>query len=152
MRVYTFFIYLNDVPAGGETAFGRLGLKVRPKKGAAILWPSVQNAAPNETDHGTYHEAMPVLEGIKLGANVWVHMHDFRSVSAKHCLFTMKNVRAARARADSCARREYRPFSHASERLRACPRAATYPSLLTRVRTAPMRACSGRALSLQTEE
>lgn len=95
MRVYTFFMYLNDVPDGGETSFRRLGLKVKPKKGSAILWPSVRDQEPNQTEHGTYHEAMPVLHGVKYGANVWLHNHDFRSVSQRHCLFTMKNVRAA---------------------------------------------------------
>lgn len=94
VRVYTFFMYLNDVPEGGETAFRRLGLKVKPKKGAAILWPSVRDQELTATEQGTYHEAMPVIEGVKYGANVWLHMHDFRSVSQRHCLFTMKNVRA----------------------------------------------------------
>ena len=94
MRVYTFFMYLNDVPEGGETSFRKLALKVRPKKGSAILWPSVLDSEPNKTEPGTYHEAMPVLAGVKYGANVWLHMHDFRSVSQRHCLFTMKNVRA----------------------------------------------------------
>jgi len=94
VRVYTFFMYLNDVPEGGETSFRKLALKVRPKKGSAILWPSVLDSEPNKTEPGTYHEAMPVLAGVKYGANVWLHMHDFRSVSQRHCLFTMKNVRA----------------------------------------------------------
>jgi len=92
VRVYTFFIYLNDVEEGGETSFSRLGLKVQPKKGAAILWPSVLNDAPNKTEERTYHAAEPVKKGMKYGANMWIHMHDFRTVSGMHCLFTMKNT------------------------------------------------------------
>jgi len=92
VRVFTFFMYLNNVPEGGETAFRQLGLKVKPRKGSAILWPSVRDSALDQTEHGTYHEAMPVIEGVKYGANVWLHMHDFRSVSQRHCLFTMKNT------------------------------------------------------------
>jgi hypothetical protein len=93
VRVYTFFMYLNDVPEGGETSFRKLNnLKVQPKKGSAILWPSVRDADPAEVEQGTYHEAMPVKRGVKYGANVWLHMHNFKSVSERHCLFTMKNT------------------------------------------------------------
>ena len=41
-RLYTFFMYLNDVEAGGETRFTRLNISVTPRKGSAILWPSVR--------------------------------------------------------------------------------------------------------------
>jgi len=92
VRVYTFFMYLNDVDEGGETDFPQLKLTVKPRKGSAILWPSVLNDAPNATDHRTNHAALPVVKGTKLGANMWIHMHDFRTASFKHCLFTMKNT------------------------------------------------------------
>lgn len=92
VRVYTFFMYLNDVEEGGETAFSRLDLKVRPRKGSAILWPSVLDSDPNATEPGTYHAALPVGKGLKYGANLWLHMHDFRTPSYHHCLFTMKNT------------------------------------------------------------
>ena len=42
VRVYTFFVYLSDVAAGGGTKFNDLGLTVTPKLGRGILWPSVQ--------------------------------------------------------------------------------------------------------------
>lgn len=48
-RVLTFFMYLNDPEAGGETAFpsiGEGGITVSPKKGSAILWPSTFNDQP----------------------------------------------------------------------------------------------------------
>jgi len=41
VRVYTFFVYLSDVEAGGGTRFTDLGITVTPKLGRAVLWPSV---------------------------------------------------------------------------------------------------------------
>lgn len=46
---------------------------VEPKLGSAILWPSTYDSEPMKEDERTTHEAMPVLEGIKYGANMWVH-------------------------------------------------------------------------------
>lgn len=72
-RIYTFFLYLNEVDAGGETHFPRIGLKVPPSRGSAILWPSVKNENPYEIDDRTEHEALIVNEGEKYSANIWVH-------------------------------------------------------------------------------
>jgi len=65
-RILTFYLYLNDVPNGGETNFPRIGLSVTPKAGRAVLWPSVLNEAPNEMDLRSDHQAMPVIEGVKV--------------------------------------------------------------------------------------
>jgi prolyl 4-hydroxylase len=46
-RILTFYLYLNEVEAGGGTEFGKLGLVVTPKTGRAVLWPSVLNADPS---------------------------------------------------------------------------------------------------------
>lgn len=46
-RILTFFLYLSDVEEGGETAFPNLNIAVKPKKGKALLWPSVLNNDPN---------------------------------------------------------------------------------------------------------
>lgn len=42
-RILTFFLYLSDVDEGGETAFPMLNINVKPKRGRALLWPSVKN-------------------------------------------------------------------------------------------------------------
>jgi hypothetical protein len=60
-------MYLNDVPEGGGTRFNNLDLTVKPKKGAALIWPSVQDQRPHDKDERTMHEAMPVIEGVKYG-------------------------------------------------------------------------------------
>ena len=77
-RVYTFFLYLSDVEAGGETNFPRLGLDVAPRKGRALLWPSVLSDAPTRRDDRTYHQAKDVLKGVKYAANAWIHSFNFR--------------------------------------------------------------------------
>ena len=78
VRILTFFLYLNDVcdeedksECGGGTAFPELNITVQPKKGSALLWPSVLNDKPNEKDERTDHEALAVKKGIKYGANAW---------------------------------------------------------------------------------
>lgn len=47
-RILTFFLYLSDVEEGGETHLDKVmgGLSIRPKKGRALLWPSVMNYDP----------------------------------------------------------------------------------------------------------
>ena len=84
-RLYTFFMYLSDVEAGGATNFTRLGVAVHPRKGRAILWPSVLDADLHTTDERTYHEALPVERGTKFAANFWVHLYDFQAFHAKGC-------------------------------------------------------------------
>mmetsp|Transcript_5321 Transcript_5321/g.6946 ORF Transcript_5321/g.6946 Transcript_5321/m.6946 type:complete len:501 (+) Transcript_5321:69-1571(+) len=85
VRILTFFLYLSDVEEGGETAFPRLGLKVKPKKGRAILWPSVTNENPDAQDMRTFHEALPVEKGRKYAANHWIHSHNFRVANLWGC-------------------------------------------------------------------
>jgi 2OG-Fe(II) oxygenase superfamily len=71
-RILTVFLYLNDVEGGGATHFTNLDLSVYPKRGRVLLWPSVLDDNPNVWDDRTHHQAQPVLEGIKYGANSWV--------------------------------------------------------------------------------
>jgi len=84
-RLYTFFIYLSDVEAGGETRFTRLNMSVTPKSGSAILWPSVMSDDPYKTDERTYHEAVAVDRGIKYSANFWIHMYEFQQALTRGC-------------------------------------------------------------------
>merc|ERR1712187_399103 len=72
-RIYTFFLYLNDVQDGGETTFPQLGLRVKPSRGSALLWPSVKNDDPWQIDHRTQHSAEPVKSGVKYSMNIWIH-------------------------------------------------------------------------------
>eukprot|EP00514_Thraustochytrium_sp_LLF1b_P010881 CAMPEP_0184548424 /NCGR_PEP_ID=MMETSP0199_2-20130426/6197_1 /TAXON_ID=1112570 /ORGANISM="Thraustochytrium sp., Strain LLF1b" /LENGTH=520 /DNA_ID=CAMNT_0026943037 /DNA_START=79 /DNA_END=1641 /DNA_ORIENTATION=- len=78
-RILTFFLYLSDVEEGGETHFPDVkgGLKVPPRKGSAVLWPSVLDSDPYKRDIRTMHAALPVEQGLKYGANHWIHSHNF---------------------------------------------------------------------------
>lgn len=70
-RIATFMIYLNEVKAGGYTAFPRLGAAVAPSKGDAAFW---YNLLPDgESDDNTLHGGCPVLQGSKWVANKWIH-------------------------------------------------------------------------------
>lgn len=41
---------------GGETKFNKLDLAVKPKRGRALVWPSVLNEEPDFWDDRMYHE------------------------------------------------------------------------------------------------
>ena len=93
VRVYTFFVYLTDVEAGGGTKFNDLGLVVTPKLGRAILWPSVVAADLLTGEKNTHHEALPVERGIKFAANLWIHLYDFKTPSRSGlCPFLGQNT------------------------------------------------------------
>ena len=85
-RILTFFLYLNDVEEGGETRFSDLmgdgtniHLDVSPKRGRALLWPSMLNEDLLAYDTRTYHAALEVKKGVKYGANAWLHVRDVRN-------------------------------------------------------------------------
>lgn len=85
-RILTFFLYLSDVEEGGGTGFPRLNnLTVTPKKGRALLWPSVQSDDPSGRDWITDHEALPVIKGTKFAANAWLHLKNYRLANEDGC-------------------------------------------------------------------
>uniref|UniRef100_A0A7S2P0I7 Procollagen-proline 4-dioxygenase n=1 Tax=Leptocylindrus danicus TaxID=163516 RepID=A0A7S2P0I7_9STRA len=84
-RVLTFFLYLSDVEEGGGTRFNKLNIDVVPKKGRALLWPSVINDQPNRPDYRTHHEALPVIKGTKFAANAWLHLRNYQKAHRAGC-------------------------------------------------------------------
>lgn len=83
MRAMTIFAYLNDVESGGETFFTNLGVKVRPAKGTAAMWPNTCGEGDGITaDRRLDHEALPPGEGnIKYGMNCFVNWQCQRDCS-----------------------------------------------------------------------
>jgi len=75
-RLYTFFIYLNNVEEGGETFFPKLGIKIKPMPGKAAFW---HNLNKNETGFHpmSEHAGMPVIRGEKWAINVWIRQKPF---------------------------------------------------------------------------
>lgn len=85
-RVLTVFLYLNDVEQGGGTNFPRLDLTVMPKMGRVLIWPSVLDSNLNEINVLTDHQALPVEEGVKFGANAWLHLRPFKNELDNSCV------------------------------------------------------------------
>ncbi len=77
-RFITLLLYLNDQPnpvSGGETAFpkaaGGMGIKVRPKKGNAVLFYNLLE--DGNGDDLALHAALPTSHGYqKWLANFWI--------------------------------------------------------------------------------
>lgn len=84
-RILTFFLYLTDVEEGGETHFTKLGLSIKPKKGQALVWPSVLDEDPKYWDKRMYHEAKDVIKGTKMAANHWIHLNDYHTPNQWGC-------------------------------------------------------------------
>eukprot|EP00596_Hydrurales_sp_CCMP1899_P005889 CAMPEP_0119049508 /NCGR_PEP_ID=MMETSP1177-20130426/65056_1 /TAXON_ID=2985 /ORGANISM="Ochromonas sp, Strain CCMP1899" /LENGTH=228 /DNA_ID=CAMNT_0007026839 /DNA_START=506 /DNA_END=1192 /DNA_ORIENTATION=+ len=87
-RILTFFLYLSDVEEGGETAFPLLDIKVKPKKGQALLWPSVIDSDSLQYEPRTLHEAKPVIKGTKYAANSWIHLYEYEKPNLWGCTGT----------------------------------------------------------------
>jgi prolyl 4-hydroxylase len=68
-RTWTFMVYLNDVDAGGETAFVNAGLVIPPRQGTAVLWNNLR--ADGSGNYDTLHHGMPVKAGYKAIITKW---------------------------------------------------------------------------------
>jgi prolyl 4-hydroxylase len=69
-RVMTVLIYLNEEYQGGETLFAKTDLKVKGRKGDALVFVS---ALPNgDLDPLSEHAGLPVTSGTKYLASRWI--------------------------------------------------------------------------------
>jgi hypothetical protein len=79
-RVATFLVYLNDVPAGGETAFPRIDISMPPERGAGLLF---FNCAPEGVpDPRTLHAGKPVEDGEKWLLSRWIRASAYTPTGA----------------------------------------------------------------------
>jgi len=69
-RVATFLVYLNDVPAGGETEFQLTGASVKPHRAMGFLFWNVR--PDGSIDPNSRHAGVPVREGQKWLASKWI--------------------------------------------------------------------------------
>ena len=68
-RTWTCMIYLDDSMEGGHTHFTKVGVSVKPCRGAALIWNNLtQTGAPN---FNTMHYAEPVTVGNKNVITKW---------------------------------------------------------------------------------
>ncbi len=63
-RSVSVICYLNDDYEGGEVEFVNFGLKVKPKKGMLLIFPS---------NYAYTHIAHPVTSGTKYALVTWIH-------------------------------------------------------------------------------
>jgi len=63
-RAVSAIVYLNDNYSGGEVEFVNFGLKIKPKPGMLLLFPST---------YPYTHIAHPVTEGLKYALVTWIH-------------------------------------------------------------------------------
>lgn len=68
-RTWTFMVYLNNTPKGGETRFTALNKTFIPKAGQAVIWNNLN--VIGEPNANTMHHGMPVLEGTKKIITKW---------------------------------------------------------------------------------
>ncbi|WP_059412092.1 2OG-Fe(II) oxygenase [Cupriavidus basilensis] len=74
-RVSTLVVYLNDVEAGGETAFPEIGYAVSPRKGNAVYFEYCD--AAGQLDGRTLHTGAPVRAGEKWVVTKWMRQRRF---------------------------------------------------------------------------
>lgn len=99
-RTWTVFVYLAEPPSSptddrrseeqnsnvtgdyqGCTVFPRLGLKIKPKRGMAVVWSNVispgAKGTPVKEDEKTLHAGEPPNGWIKYGLNCWIRESKF---------------------------------------------------------------------------
>ena len=68
-RSHTVIVYLNEGFAGGETEFPRIGLRVQPKRGMAVVWQNLDASGQGRQD--MLHAGLPVISGSKYILTRW---------------------------------------------------------------------------------
>lgn len=79
-RVSTLIAYLNDIEAGGETTFPKIGLSVTPQRGNAVYFEYCNSK--HQVDHLSLHAGAPVISGEKWVLTKWMRQKRFVSASA----------------------------------------------------------------------
>ena len=83
-RTFTIFVYLNDMhpdETGGQTIFPQLGVKVRPQKGAGVIWTNcVLDKDKMFCDPKLEHGGAPPIKSVKYGLNIWARNAPWRTI------------------------------------------------------------------------
>jgi prolyl 4-hydroxylase len=74
-RLVTALVYLNEGYEGGETAFVKTGLKVKGRKGDALVFVNI--TADRRADPMAEHAGLPVIRGVKLLASLWMRERHY---------------------------------------------------------------------------
>jgi len=76
-RVATVLVYLNDVPAGGQTSFPRAGIAVSPRRGSAVVF--FPASLDGELDQRALHAAEDAVSE-KWVSQIWVRQADYNGL------------------------------------------------------------------------
>jgi hypothetical protein len=76
-RQRTICVYLNEVEAGGDTAFPELGLRIAPVPGRALVFENL--TAGGKPEPRSLHAGLPVEAGEKWLATLWVRQGRYRA-------------------------------------------------------------------------
>lgn len=83
-RTFTIFVYLNDMhpdETGGQTVFPQLGIKIRPQKGAGVIWTNCMlDKDQMFCDPKLKHGGAPPIQSVKYGLNIWARNAPWRSI------------------------------------------------------------------------
>jgi len=79
-RVTTVLVYLNDVEIGGQTAFPKIGIEIKPKQGTALVFFPATTGG--EVDENTLHAALPAVSE-KLVIQAWVRQRETDNTSKR---------------------------------------------------------------------
>jgi hypothetical protein len=52
-------------------------MDIQPKRGMAVVWANLNDKDMKKREDGTWHEALPVIRGVKYGANAWYRLRRF---------------------------------------------------------------------------
>lgn len=76
-RLRTAFSYLNDVEAGGGTAFPVFGIDIEPRRGRVVLFDNMK--PDGRPDPDTLHAGSPVERGEKWLGTLWLRERALRT-------------------------------------------------------------------------
>jgi prolyl 4-hydroxylase len=76
-RVVSTLLYLNDNFTGGETAFPKRDIVVKPKTGRILAWRNI--TLSNELDYNSLHTGKPVISGKKFVLIIWTRERDLKA-------------------------------------------------------------------------
>jgi len=77
-RRRTLCVYLNDVQAGGETAFPVAGVKVSPRAGRVVVFDNLDARGHPLPD--SLHAGLPVVRGEKWLGTLWLRERPYREI------------------------------------------------------------------------
>jgi len=75
-RVKTALVYLNEEYKGGGTEFPQREILITPKTGKLIIWNNLNE--DRSLDFTSLHAGLPVEEGTKYVAVIWIRENKFR--------------------------------------------------------------------------